>query len=496
MKLGTLEKYNNIVIQMHDSPDADAMGSGYALYVYFKSKGKNVRLIYGGSKKISKSNILLMIKEMDIPVEYVEKLEKPELLITVDCQYGEGNVQYFEAENIAMVDHHNTGRMSGEMAEIRNHIVSCSTICFDMLMAEGFDINGNTSVATALYYGLFMDSNELSEISHPLEYDMIDFLQTDKALVNRLTHSNFTLEEMETAGIAMIRYSYDKNKRLSVIKSKPCDPNILGLVGDLVLQVDSIDVCVIFNESPEGYKLSVRSCVPDVAANDMAEFLTEGIGNGGGHIHKAGGFINKNKYIRVYGDMGIESYVFGRLEKYYDSYDVVYARDGIKNITGFELYRKKPYTYGYVKTTDLFHEGTQCKVRTYKGDVYVKASDKTYLIIGYYGEVHCLDREDLEKQYLLKNEKFQGSFEYAPSVRSLIDDMVYELIPYARQCVYREEVRILAKHLENPTKVFSERNEEQYMYGNSNDYICCSYNDRHDIYLVKKEVFEEAYSKM
>ena len=55
MKLGTLEKYNNIVIQMHDNPDADAMGSGYALYVYFKSKGKNVRLIYGGSKKYQRA---------------------------------------------------------------------------------------------------------------------------------------------------------------------------------------------------------------------------------------------------------------------------------------------------------------------------------------------------------------------------------------------------------------------------------------------------------
>ena len=38
MKLSSLCKYNDIVIQMHDNPDADAMGSGFALYKYFKSK--------------------------------------------------------------------------------------------------------------------------------------------------------------------------------------------------------------------------------------------------------------------------------------------------------------------------------------------------------------------------------------------------------------------------------------------------------------------------
>lgn len=212
MKLSTLDKFNEIVIQMHDNPDADAVGSGYGLYRYFKDKGKDVRLIYGGINKITKSNILLMIKEMEIPVEYVTSPIRPELLITVDCQYGEGNVTHFDGENIAMIDHHNTGRISDEMAEIRNNIVSCSTIIFDMLRSEGYDVNKDINISTALYYGLFMDSNELSEMRHPIEMDMIEYLSINKMLLNRLTHSNFTLQELETAGIAMIRYSYDEKR--------------------------------------------------------------------------------------------------------------------------------------------------------------------------------------------------------------------------------------------------------------------------------------------
>ena len=113
MKLRNLEKFNEIVIQMHDNPDADAVGSGYALYQYFESKGKKVRLVYGGREKIKKSNMLLLLKELEIPAEYIknpEDLGIPELLLTVDCQYGEGNVSHFEAGHIAMIDHHDTAR--------------------------------------------------------------------------------------------------------------------------------------------------------------------------------------------------------------------------------------------------------------------------------------------------------------------------------------------------------------------------------------------------
>ncbi|MBQ9141328.1 MAG: DHH family phosphoesterase, partial [Lachnospiraceae bacterium] len=180
MVLKNLERYDQIVIQVHDNPDADAVGSGYAVYRYFQSKGKDVRLIYGGKYEISKSNMLLLISELEIPIEYVKVLDKPELLITVDCQYGEGNVQKFEARNIAMIDHHNTGRLSDDMAEIRSHLVSCSTICYALLKDAGFDVNEDKRIATALYYGLYMDSNQLAEINHPYDRDMVDFLQYDR----------------------------------------------------------------------------------------------------------------------------------------------------------------------------------------------------------------------------------------------------------------------------------------------------------------------------
>lgn len=496
MKLSTLDNYNDIVIQMHDNPDADAIGSGYSLYKYFIAKGKKVRLVYGGNYKITKSNIVILINALKIPVEYVSDIGNPELLITVDCQYGEGNVQKFSAQNISIIDHHNTGRMSDDMYEIRSHIVSCSTICYDMLKKEGFDINDDISVSTALYYGLFMDSNGFAEIRHPLERDMIDFLKIDKGLIKKLVYSNFTIQELETAGIALIRYSYDENKHISIIHSKPCDPNILGLIGDLVLQVDTIDVCIIYNECQGGYKLSVRSCIVEVAANDLADFMTRDIGNGGGHNDKAGGYINQEKYINVYGELGIETYFFDRMNKYYDSYEVFYADEGIKDKEGFLKYCKNKSEYGYVKTTDLFPKGTECKVRTYEGDVYVDVDEDIYLMIGNRGEVYPIRRDMFEEKYDVLNGTYDKEWEYPPNIRNLMDNEVYDLVPYARKCISSRGNNIYAKQLQKAAKVFNKWDYETYMMGNVGDYICYPEMHEDDIYIINGEIFVETYSKV
>ena len=212
MELKTLDRFNEIVIQMHDNPDADAVGSAYAIYRYFLSKGKDVRIVYGGRFKISKSNMVMFIEALEIPIEYVDDIGKPELLLTIDCQYGEGNVTPFKARNVAMIDHHNTGRISDDMCEIRSNIVSCTAVCFDMLRNEGVMVAEDVDIATALYYGLYMDSNGLSELRHPIEMDMLEELVFNEKLVQRLVNSNFSMQEMETAGMAMLRSNYDEHK--------------------------------------------------------------------------------------------------------------------------------------------------------------------------------------------------------------------------------------------------------------------------------------------
>ena len=68
MQLHDLLKYDDIVIQCHDNPDADALASGYALRWYFDQMGKKVRFLYRGRNEIQKSNLQIMLAELQIPV--------------------------------------------------------------------------------------------------------------------------------------------------------------------------------------------------------------------------------------------------------------------------------------------------------------------------------------------------------------------------------------------------------------------------------------------
>ena len=243
MKLSDLEVYDKITIQCHDNPDADALASGYGLYCYYRSKGKDVRLVYSGRNKIQKSNLALMVEKLKLPVEYIsvgkgETLHVDGLLLTVDCQFGSGNVTGIFSENVAIIDHHQLEKTAIPQSIINPNLGSCATLVWKLLREEGFDVDGEEMLGTALYYGLYTDTNQFSELYNPLDMDMREAVQVDKGLITLFRNSNLSLRELEIAGIAMIRYSYNDDYEFAVIKSQPCDPNIAVLATVTLSQRD------------------------------------------------------------------------------------------------------------------------------------------------------------------------------------------------------------------------------------------------------------------
>lgn len=304
MRLSDLLEYDKIIVQCHDNPDADSIASGYGVYTYLKEHKKDVRLIYAGANQIRKSNLVILVRELEIPIEHVRNIEKEapaELLVTVDCQYGEGNVSLYPAETVAVIDHHrvSTCKMP-RLCEIQSNLAACSTLVWNMLEDEGVDVNQNERLATALYYGLYSDTGNFDVIYEERDIKVRDNAKYDNALLTRLRNTNISIEELETAGAALLRCDYNEQYHFAVVKSGPCDPNVLGIISDMVLEVDAIDVCLVFAVVHNGVKLSLRSCVEYVRANELAAKICMGIGSGGGHYVKAGGFIPMNLLTREY----------------------------------------------------------------------------------------------------------------------------------------------------------------------------------------------------
>lgn len=503
MTLKDLERFNQITIQCHDNPDADALASGYGLYCYFKSRGKAVRLVYSGRNTINKSNLRLMVEELHIPIEYLypkqeENLHVDGLLLTVDCQFGAGNVTGLEGDETAIIDHHQVEMNNVPLSIINPNLGSCSTLVWKLLEEEGYAIDDESGLGTALYYGLYSDTNQFTELHNPLDMDMREALPYDQSLITLFRNSNLSLKELEIAGVAMLRYSFNDDYEFAVIKAQPCDPNILGLISDFLLQVDQIKTCAVFNEVNDGYKLSVRSCIKEVNASELAAYLTEGIGSGGGHYEKAGGFISMKLYEEKYPTMHAEGYFNNRMTQYFDSFDIIYAKEYEAGVDSMKLYQKKKIPVGFVKADEVLPVGTPITIRTLEGDIEMVVEEDLYILIGIKGEVYPNRREKFEQSYLKLEKKYcyeECCFQkdYIPTIKNRIDGTNLVLTNYANVCVPTGEVRIYARPLNKGVKVFTAWDKEKYMLGRPGDYLAVRCDDLHDVYVVEKDIFTKTY---
>lgn len=500
MTLRELEQYQSITIQCHDNPDADAIGAGFGLYHYFLQKGKSVRLIYSGRNQMQKPNLLLLVDKLEIPIEYVkpEQIGKIKgLLITVDCQYGAGNVTSLEADFIAIIDHHQEEISGIPYTRIQSGLGSCSTLVWKMMEEEKFPLE-DSKVGTAMYYGLYTDTNQFAELHNPLDMDMKDSVPFSKSLIAMFRNSNLSLKELEIAGIAMLRYIYNDDYKFAVIHAQPCDPNILGLISDFLLQVDQVNTCLVYNETEEGFKLSIRSCIKEVNASELAAYITRGIGSGGGHYEKAGGFISMRLYEAKYPTLHSDAFISNKLTEYFDSTEIIEARSYEIDLSDMKKYQKKKIPLGYVKADEILPIGTPITIRTLEGDVDMMVDEALYIIIGIKGEVYPNTKAKFERSYEIIEEQYciddcTTRTEYIPTIRNRITGKTMIISDYAKSCISSGEIYIYAKPLEKRLKVFTAWDEEKYVLGIPGDYLAVRCDDLHDIYVVEKEIFHKMY---
>ena len=507
MKLSSLLDYKSITIQCHDNPDADAICSGYVLYRYFQKHGKKVRFIYSGDFEISKSNLVYLIKKLHIDIEHVDRLRtKPELLLLTDCQYGEGNVRKFNAREVAVIDHHQVSGNLPKQNEVRSNLGSCCTVIWNLLMIDDEQDFIDKKIATALYYGLYSDTNAFSEISHPLDRDMIESLDYDSSLILKLKNMNLTLKEAKIAGVALLGVEYHKENNYAILRSEPCDPNILGLIGDFIVAVDSVDVCLVYSNLNFGVKFSVRSCVPETKADELASFISNKIGSGGGHKEKAGGIIKTELLKKVYPgytDIEDESAKYStsniirmRMNDYFENSDIIYASKTKIDTTSMSKYVKSPIVVGYVRPQSLVPSGNMAIVRTLSGDNNIEIRDNTVLIIGIKGDVSAISEEKFRSTFIKTGKKFSLNLDYTPTIKDADNGKTYSLMKKVSGCISTGDMSVYARKLTKTTKLFPYWDSDNYMIGRSGDFLCVSVDDPNNCFILEKSFFKKTYASI
>lgn len=299
-ELVELCKGHRVYVQTHNFPDPDAIASAYGISKLLALYDIESKLCYDGRiDKLSASKLLNTFQMQIYPyAELLKEMEEDDYIICVDTQKHGGNVTDFVGEEVACIDHHPTFvPMEYKYQDIRI-TGACATLVAEYFAKLGHCPDEDT--ATALLYGIKMDTLQFSRGVTDLDIEMFRFLfpSCNKEKLVKLERNNMEFADLRAYGAAIESIElYDKTGFSCIPFS--CPDALIAILADFILALVEVDVAVVYSYREDGIKLSVRSEDPNVHAGNLLNQMLADLGNGGGHAAMAGGFIRKDKVEKL-----------------------------------------------------------------------------------------------------------------------------------------------------------------------------------------------------
>lgn len=283
----------HVYIQMHNFPDQDAIASAFGLQELLKYRGIPATICYKG--KIERYSTEKMCQLLAIEIETIEdiasRLTDKDEVILVDAQKGNSNIINIVGNEIICIDHHPTfEEQEYRYADIRPEVGACATIIAQYFIENGIPMD--MRVATALSFGIRMDTKNLSRGVSKLDIEMIYqmFDWCDQNVIHNLENSNLYFEDLLAYSKAI--YSIQVYDNISFADTgRDCPEGLIASVSDFMLALVEVTFSIVYSRKNDGIKLSVRSEGSKLDAGKVIREALEGIGNGGGHAEMAGGFV-------------------------------------------------------------------------------------------------------------------------------------------------------------------------------------------------------------
>lgn len=284
----------------HDFPDHDAVAAAFGLQYLLQSVGVESQIVYHGA--LQSPSLENAIKLLNIAIYHFDDAVKDGAqIIAIDGLSG----MHAErgADICAIIDHHSLVHPAGiRYKDVRTSYGSCATIIWEYFCESKIGIP--RSVATALLMGIMMDTMFMTRgVSQAdLRAHSELFYLGDWELSSRLLRNSLSIENLPVFREAIQRYKRYKHFAFVSI-SLDCSVEVQALVADFFLGLREISVVAVLIRHSGSVRISVRSEDKSFPGDQLIKRVLQGIGQGGGHTHMAGGQIPESKYP---GDTEIE----------------------------------------------------------------------------------------------------------------------------------------------------------------------------------------------
>lgn len=285
---------DKVFIQTHNFPDPDAISSAFGLQYLLKINGIDATICYKG--KIDRYNTRKMMELFGISATNVDVLgnfDDDSVIVLVDAQKKSGNTYELEVDNVISIDHHPVFEQVDYLyADIRGDIGACASIIASYFFEN--DIEMPENIATALLYGIKIDTAQMTRGVSALDLDMFYklFFKAKKEHIAILESNSGQLEDLKAYGSAIESISIEEQISFANTGTD-CNEALIAEIADFMVELKDVYFSVVYSVKKEGIKISARSTSSSGcnAGKVIIEAL-DGIGTGGGHVEMAGGYVS------------------------------------------------------------------------------------------------------------------------------------------------------------------------------------------------------------
>ncbi len=287
---------DEVFIQPHNVPDPDAIAASFGLQYLLKIRGIDAQIVYENEIEKANSSKMLELFGIDLSIASdVSTLGEEDWTVLVDVQKGNSNVIDLVTDEVAVIDHHEyMGNNGYKLEDVRPEVGACSTIIAEYYVENGVDIP--RMVATALLYGIFMDTDNLTRGVSELDINMFYHLYalSDITLITELKGNQISSNDLKDYAKAF--QTVEVYGEIGFLYLDNGNDSLLGASSDIVITIAGVNIVVAYSPRENGYKFSTRSLNRKIKANDLIRFILKDRGFGGGHDSMAGGFLPKEGF--------------------------------------------------------------------------------------------------------------------------------------------------------------------------------------------------------
>lgn len=287
----------HVFIQTHDFPDPDAIASAYGLQELLKEYGIDSTICYKG--KVDHGSVKDLVERLNIEIveyKHIDDMAKSSEIVLVDAQKGNANIVDMPGQEVVCIDHHPTfEKVNYSYADIRPEVGACASIIAEYFFKN--DISMSQAVATALLYGIKIDTANLTRGVADLDLDMFYrmYNMADHQLITELENNMLKYGDLKAYEVAI--NSLETYNRLSFASvGFDCQDALVASISDFIMRLETTDTTVVYSINKSGIKLSLRT-MAECNVGKIANDALEGIGNGGGHENMAGGFVAYDPFM-------------------------------------------------------------------------------------------------------------------------------------------------------------------------------------------------------